>query len=282
MIPKINIEYLKNEKYIIAPTYNKISEINFLDFQHTLSTTTASPYYSTIGLNASKKILKLRSISIEIPFDIPFLQHDNNLLYQQLFFNIKSTLDKEFCKKITELGEKHKNLDLKFDIDISGELRKNKNIDITRYIFGKLFSASNYIATQGRIGGSHYFLSNKKTYNYILSYLSTTGLIYTNNNLIIGNSAYMIDDEIDEDIIIAGRKNDMTQPGVHCIILTDTNKDIYFDQIQTFQGTKLIMYYDIFDVGNNPEYQYFQINTRTLSYYRKKKLDKIKQSIKNN
>lgn len=284
MVPKINIKYFENEKYAIKQTYNKISQINFLDFQHVLPTT-SSYYSSTIGINSYTKTINLRTL--EIPFNQFALQNNDLLYQQQLLFNIKNSLDNEFCKKITVLGEKHKKLDLKFDINISEQLRINKDANIGRYIFNKLNSTSNYIATQGRISSANYLLSNKKTYNYILSYLSSSdiNLIYENNKLKISNMTYIIDDNIDDDIIICGRKNDISQPGVHCLILTDNNNNIYFDQIQDFQSypeTKLIMYYDIFEIGNNPEYQYFQINTRTLSYYRKMKLDKIKLSIKNN
>jgi hypothetical protein len=295
MIPKINIKYLENDIYSITPTKNITSSISYIDFNYTspqpvVQSNNILNYtkgvilsgYNTVSPNVYLKNIQLRRL--EIPINT-YLCNTNNTI--QIFNVIKNEINKDAFKLMTSLGEKNRitaptnitNLDIK-------TLKQKYNDRLSRSIISKFISTSNYIANQGRLGAAQYLISNFKTYNYILSNLDTIYLFYDKNgNLFIdsGHTTYLIDDLVDDDIIIFGRKNRNDQSGVHCAILTDENNDIIFQKMSSFDNfnTKLIMFYEVFDIGKNPEYQYIKINTRTLEYYRNKKLQRIKKLYEN-
>jgi hypothetical protein len=281
MIPKINIKYLENDIYSIISSKNITSSISYIDFSYTQPQPTlnasSSSAYGTVSPNVYLKNIQLKRL--EIPINT-FLCNTNNT--EQIFNIIKHEINKDAYKMITLLGEKSRitmptNLS---DFNIK-KLKDKYNDRLSRSIIAKFISLSNYIANNGRIVPAQYVISNFKTYNYILNNLDPIDLTYDKKgNFFIdnGHTPYLIDDLIDDDIIIFGRKTQNDQSGVHCAILTDENNDIIFQEVKSFDNfnNKLIMFYEVFDIGKNPEYQYIKINTRTLEYYRNKKLQRIK------
>lgn len=267
-IPRISIDILKNNYYSVNPTNHINTHISYVDFTTTSSTMTPNIFHKNITLN---------KLSISLPNNFNFnYSYNNNQINAQYFLydQIRKELNKEYFKKITQLGELHRNGDVKFDIDI-----KNITENTGKRIYARLLNASNYIATQGRYGPAQWIISNTKTYNYILSHLIDLTLNYNSiNQLMIGNAPYIIDDLIDDDIILLGRQNKIESSGVHCFILCDTNSNIELQQLSSLAGeSELQMFYTIEDIGTHPEYQYMKINTRSISYYRYKKLEKIKE-----
>ena len=290
---KIKTELFDNKFYTVKGVNQIISNISFIDF-------TTSPPISSIGLSNSpmsiglsnspmstispniyQKTIQLHKLDIPISIDkfsnIGDLQ-ETHILYN----NIKNAINKEYFKIITELGEKNRvdspvdRLDifidkLKKDYPKSGELGRN--------IYSKFMSSSNYIATNGRIGPGQWLVSNTKTYKYIINYLNMELMYDADSNLLIGNMPYVVNDLIDDDIILMGKKNNISQPGVNCVILTDDDGYIITQEYISSTGYSKILsvFFSIDDIGLNPEHQFFKINTRSLTYYRCKKLKRIKE-----
>ena len=74
-----------------------------------------------------------------------------------------------------------------------------------------------------------------------------------------------------------GRKNNLENPGVNCIIQIDKDGYIVFDEVINSSSRILRMYGAIVDTGFNPEFNYLNVRIRDIRYYRKKKLEKIKE-----
>ena len=98
-----------------------------------------------------------------------------------------------------------------------------------------------------------------------------------NDGLWIGNIHFIVNENVENDKIIFGRKNSIDQPGIHCIICGD--KDIVLQEFVDPNNfnTKLVMNFKILDVGFHPEYNYNKTDTKSLSYYRNQKLKRIKE-----
>lgn len=281
MIPKINIKYLENDLYSIRQTQTTRSSISYFDFNYSPPVQTLNlSSYGTVGPNVYLKNIQLKKLEFLID---PYL--NEYMVSQVCFETIKNEINKDAYKLITSLGEKNR---LTAPTNITNfnikELKEKYGDRFTKSVMSKFISICNYIASQGRIGPAQYVISNPKTYKYILSNLDTIDFTYDKNgNFFIdnGHTPYIVDNLVDDDVIIFGRKNKIDQSGVHCAILTDENNDIIFHKISsadTFtQQSKLVMYYEVFDVGVNPEFQFMKINTRTLAYYRFLKLKKIKE-----
>jgi len=100
----------------------------------------------------------------------------------------------------------------------------------------------------------------------------------TFEELNLDNSKYKVDDEI----IIAGRKNKSGQTGIHCYIETVFDEYIKIEEQEilcfNFYQKKLknyMIHYSIESLGTNPEYQYYTIKTTSLSHKRYQKLKNI-------
>lgn len=262
MIPKIKPEELDNQFFSIKGTQQQDTNLVFIDFQYNATLSTIS----TISPNVFQKTFKLNPIT--------FI--NRNLTYKE----IQDELNKDYIKKISDLGEQHRELDTvqtkKFDINIQDMKKRGMTPD--RGIIAKLYNASNLIAVEGRIGPAQFIVSNSKTYNYILNYIGSVG-VFKGNELWIGNMPYIINKAVEDDKILLGRKNQIDQPGTHCLIMVDDNGYIQFQEMKNPDNfdTKLVMYYCIDDVGFHPYYQIMKLETRDITYYRNLKLQRIKQ-----
>ncbi len=304
MILKIKPELLENDFFTIKGNIHENTEIHYIDFNFTQPVNQTNGF-QTIQSTMFHKAFKINNyIDISIPYNYQIMNHMNHI--NQLLSDInlikiiKDRITDNFIEKAIELGKINKSSDFenkKYDISVSKiknsiavpihTLPELNNYELSnmigRKIISKFMMLSNYI-TKGRIGPAQYFISNSKTYNYILDHIHDTNLVYSKNkqgtNLLnIGGITYQINDKVEEDIIIVGRKNTIEQTGVHCIILTDNEGyikfDIFTDPISL--STKIRMYYEIIDIGLSPELQYMIIDTRDISYKRYKKLQRIKE-----
>ncbi len=286
---KLPINIFNNDLYSITGVNAKNVSISYIDLQYTTSTTcttlqSGNNYPITVSPNVFSKSIQLDYV------DISFKHYTiNNEIEDMkiLLDNLKNEINKSYFKQLTNLGEKHRITAPmnSFDINISDiKLKynsKDKNIsqNVSRDIISKLMMSSNYIATICRFGPAQWIISNTNTYRYILENIDSANLTFNNNNMLFGNMPYIVDDLIDDDIILIGRKNDSTTPGLHCFILTDENKNIYFEKfsdVSNYQRTYRF-YYKIDLIGTTPEYNFLKLNTRTISYYRAKKLKRIKE-----
>jgi len=251
-------ELLDNNFYTIKGTTQDTTNIRFVNFQYGVSP------------NIYQKAVKVQSLT--------FLNKDITIK------DIKNEIDKDFFKIITGLSNQHSeiassilpNISKKFDINIKD--LKSKGLSVDRTIIAKFNNVSNLIAVEGRIGPSQYIVSNNDTYNYILNYIGHNQFLFHNGIMMIGNMPYIINDNIEGDIILLGRKNRIDQPGVHCLILTNDKGDILFDTTYDPKmiNKKVTIYYKIVDLGTHPYYQFYSIKTRNIAYYRKLKLKRIK------
>jgi len=275
MLPQIKTKLLENDFYTVKDINNTMSEISYIDMTYTSATST-SP--AIVTPNIFKKLIKLHKLEISISkyvnmFDIQDVHN--------IYSIIKKEIDNEFFKKATELGDKNRfdapidRLDI--DIDkIKTECEGNRE-KMSRFVMSKCINSSNIIAVNGRIGNAHWISSNRKTYNYLINYFDSFS--YDGKKINIGNIQFNINDSVDDDILLIGRKNSIDQPGVHCFVLTDEDGYILFNEYITvgdpFNKTYII-YYAIEDIGTQVETQYLKLKTRSISYYRRKKLEKIK------
>lgn len=263
-LPKIKPEQFENDYFSIKGTPLLNTTLAFVDFQYSsnVGSLNNSIPMSTISPNIFQKSVQLKPLVFHNTLNVS---------------NIANEFNKNFIKIISDLGEKHRNVDpVKiFDININDMRRKGMSPD--RGIIAKLNNVSNYIATEGRIGPAQFIVSNSKTYTYILKHISSMGL-FKGKVLWIGNMPYKIDNSVEDDIILFGRKNRIDQPGVHCLILTDEDGYIQFQSlVDPNLNTKIMLHYNIVDVGFQPYNQFFKINTRDITYYRNLKLQKIKE-----
>ena len=279
---RLKPELFDNKFYIVKPVNRDVVNVQFIDFQYSTNPAPSTVYPNVIGPNIFTKTIKLHRL--DIPIDRFMKMDETKETY--LFYNqIKNEINKDFIRIITELGEKHR-IDSpmdRLDIDIT-KLKKTYPEDskekIGRKIISKCISSSSYIATDGRIGPAQWVTSNNKTYKFILDNLSDDILTYDDDkNLLVGGMPYIINDEIGDDIILLGRKNTLEQPGVICTILTDDNGYIYTQEVSGFNSYQrtLSIYYSVDDIGFNSIRQFLKLNTRSLSYYRAKKLRRIKE-----
>jgi hypothetical protein len=272
---KLKPELFDNKFYTVKKVNNDIVIVQFVDYQY------SNPNAAN-GINIFTKTIKLKRL--DIPID-KFMQMDETKEAYLFYNTIKNEINKEFIKIITELGDKHRvdsPMD-RLDIDIS-KLKKTYPDDskdkIGRRILSKCISSSSYIATDGRIGPAQWILSNNKTYKFVLDYLSDSLLTYDDtSNLLVGGMQYIINDEIDDDIILVGRQNKIDQPGVLCTILTDENGYIYTQEVAGFNNYQrtVSVFYSVDEIGFNSIRQFLKLNTRSLGYYRAKKLQRIKE-----
>lgn len=286
MSPQIKIELLNNDFYSVTGVNAQKVNISYMDFQTTTTTTSTTTsqygnmYPITISPNVFTKTIQLEYLDISLN---PYFDFKDMKNVYFLYDKIKSEINKSYFNKLTELGDKNRDtapvnmLDINLkDIKLNF---KNENRNISRQIITKFNTSSSYIATTGRIGPAQWILSNSNTYKYILSHLDSDQLEFKDHKLMIGNIPYLVNDSVDDDIILFGRKNRVDSSGIHCFILSDDSKNIYFQEIcdsVTYQKRYRI-YYKIDDIGINPEYQYLELKTRNISYYRAKKLQKIKE-----
>lgn len=272
MIPKIRPEQLENKFFTIKGTIRPDTTVMFVDFQYSpiagpqVGLLNSSSSFPTISPNVYQKSLHLNPVCFN---------------YKNITTEIiQNELYKEYFKKLSELGEQHResatDLMQKFDIDIS-KIRK-KSMSPDRAIIAKFNNASNLMATEGRIGPAQFIVSNSKTYNYILNYIGQMQFLYKGKELWIGNMPYLVNENVEDDKILLGRKNQIDQPGIHCLIMVDEEGYILFQEVAdpNFQ-TKLIMSFCIDSIGFHPYYQVMKLDTRSLAYYRNQKLMRIKE-----
>lgn len=276
MMHEITPKLFENKFFTIngAGTNSNSVIINSIDMQYATQSTNISHSITQVAMSPTifQKAFIFKPISILVKRNFQYAE-DVRFLYN----SIKNEIYKEFFKQIEILGEQNRTTNIKFDIDIS-EIKKNSK-NIGRSILARLNNASNYIASQGRIGPAQWLVSNNKTYNYILSYLIDLNLNYNaDGQLMIGNTPFIIDELIDDDIILIGRKNSIDQPGVHCIIRTDSSSNINFQEYSSYNSDKnYILETAIDSIGFQPHFQYFKIKTRSIGYYRMLKLQRLKE-----
>ena len=273
MTPKIKIELFDNDLYTVKGCHQQNSILSFFDILNT-PVNQNSLVNSTFTLTTYNKQINLIPLHISVDIDMDMTDIIN---VHYIYNEIKLELNKEFIKKVKELSEKNR-YNTEYDIIISQIKKKySDKFQAERFIISRFNRNNNYIISKNRIGPCNWIISNTKTYNYILENISDLREYDKSNHLIIGNMSYIINDFVEDDIIIMGRKNNLENPGVNCIIQIDKDGYIVFDEVINSSSRILRMYGAIVDTGFNPEFNYLNVRIRDIRYYRKKKLEKIKE-----
>ena len=274
MTPKIKVELFDNDLYTVKGSIQQKTTLSFIDGCDSTWLSALISNNATVSVNAYTKQINLIPLLISVDINIDMTDIIN---VHHIYNEIKIELNKEFIKKVKELGEKNRN-NTEYDIIISQIKKKySDEYQAERYMVSKFNRNNNYITTQNRIGPCNWLISNSETYNYILENISDLREYDKNSHPIIGNMPYIISDFVKDDIIIMGRKTKLEQPGLNCIIQMDKDGYIVFDEIINSSSRILRMYCAIIDTWVNPEYNYLNVRIRDIKYYRKKKLEKIKE-----
>lgn len=221
---KINLDLFDNRYYEIKKTKEQFVDICYLDFKYESNWIEKKEIN---GLEIFKKRFNLNKHIIK-NFD---------------FENIKKEIDKEFGLMLSKMGEENRISDINEKLDGDNLISKLKNI-------------SNFIAIEGRIGPAHWILSNQKTYDWIVKKLNLSEI--NNDILFIDNLAVDVNESIDDDVLLVGRKNKIDQPGLACVILTDDDNNIIFEEDE--KTKEISIFFTITNIGFFPHKQYMKIN----------------------
>lgn len=198
-------------------------------------------------------------------------------------------IENEFFIQAQTLGYKNrKNLLNESQFDILLKNKKNSK-DL---IISKLNMIQFEFSKNTRLGGYSFLASNFSTFMNIREYMNMPFEVITiNDKHTLNGIPYIINNNLDEDVLLIGRKNNINQQGIHCFILTDNNKNLdiqvnerFFNNTTTFYrnpyntpSKNYRISYKIDDIGLNPEYQYLIIKTSDIQTTRCNKLKKIKE-----
>lgn len=230
-----------------------------------------------IEITSALKRTQIEDIKASTGMDI--VQKLESVLINEL----TQTISKQIVAKITELAEKARTLatvpNSKFDFDVDayfgaggiapgGETTHSAQ----RKLVAKINNASNFIATDGRVGPAQYLVTNgnlasvlQDVSTYTLnppatSKLNTNGQLYPMGNL--GQIAIYVDpyQRWDDNRIFLGRKNSVDQPGLLFLPYLMA-QSISLISEATFAPRMLIRSrYTIADVGFFPEKQFMAIH----------------------
>lgn len=263
-IPKISIELFDNNFYNIVKTNNVNLQTNIIEFVQSNST-----------LVFNKITLKKLIVPIN---KFNNIEHNLQVLYKTIDLNIKN----EFFKKVEKLGSK--NNDVKFDFSIRQLEAKYSDHDTKSHkqlgeiFLNKISNGIQYIAINSRRGPAHWAVVNKKTFNKLYQHMTEMKLTFDkNNNLLINNTQLIVEDSINDDEILLGRKNKLDEVGIGVFLLTDDNDNLLINE-QINPGnfnSAFVIYYGVEELGNNPEINYLKINTTNIAEQRYMKLKKI-------
>lgn len=274
MLPIINISELENDFYSVSDSFYSVYTSQVIEYTNTTQTQTASltrgslytSLYSTIQPNVYRKTTQLDNYVFDCKL---------NITQDELNYHIKNTiktqLNNDFITKLYDVssdGRKKTSDNGRFDISLKN-FKYNQDKNVVN-IYDKFISLCNYIAISGRIGSGTFMMFNKNVYNQLYKYI--------NNNIYSNTIHYEISDLITNDVIIFGRKNELSHPGIHAIIQTDENNNIKFIQSETPYNTRYCYSFKIDTFGSTVENQYLMVDTKNLSDYRYEKLKQINAS----
>jgi hypothetical protein len=204
---------------IIAPdVFSKSVQVGDIEISSTLKRTQIEDIKAATGMDI---VQKLESVLIN---------------------ELTQTISKQIVLKIQELGEKNKashtapkdavgNSKFDFDVDaytnVTGSAPGGETYhSIQRKLVAKINNASNFIATDGRVGPAQYLVTNGNIASILqdvagytinpanMSKMNTNGQLYPMGN--IGNISIYVDPYMlwDDNRIFLGRKNSVEQPGL--------------------------------------------------------------------
>ena len=188
-----------------------------------------------IEITSSLKRTQIEDIKAATGMDI--VQKLESVLVNEL----TQTISKQIVAKVTELADKNR-IAWTTPKDVAGNSKFDFNVDtylavgaatpggetthsIQRKLIAKLNNASNFIATEGRVGPAQYLVTNGNlasviqdvagyTLNPVKANLNANGQLFPMGN--VGNISIYVDpyQRWDDNRIFLGRKNSVEQPGL--------------------------------------------------------------------
>jgi len=188
-----------------------------------------------VEISSSLKRTQIEDIKAATGMDI--VQKLESVLVNEL----TQTISKQIIAKVTELADKNRTAwttpkdsggNSKFDFNVDAYLAVGAATpggetthSIQRKLIAKLNNASNFIATEGRVGPAQYLVTNGNlasviqdvagyTINPVKANLNANGQLFPMGN--VGNISIYVDpyQRWDDNRIFLGRKNSVEQPGL--------------------------------------------------------------------
>ena len=250
----IELFELFSDLYPIKLTSQKNITISYTDFKNVVEKyhgTDQNRKYYTSGENPDTftKTIELTDHQIDIKRDL------------------KDRLFDDYTKHIIHLCQNNRDqfkTNEKFDINIKKWLENCGSIDtgeidryLTRAIISKINNCRNYINYFGNLGLGQFIIVNENTHNYLHNIMKEE-LFNTGVEVLVNN-------KVENNTILIGRKNEIKQPGVLLVINDETN----------IIDNKLNIKYDFVDTGFNPQHHFYLIKIKTLKLERKEKLKRL-------
>ena len=200
---------------------------------------------------------------------------------------LSQTISKQIVSKIFEMGDLNRTsapkrgTDSIFDLNTnyaSGTLGGETTHAVQRKLITKIMHASNYIATEGRVGPAQYVVTNGGlaaalmdvagyTINPVKSKMNGAGQMYPVGQ--IGDITIYVDPymKYNDNRIVLGRKNNPDQPGIIFVPYLMA-QSISLISEATFAPRMLLMSrYAVSEVGWFPQKQYMTIQVLDANSY---------------
>lgn len=236
-----------------------------------------------IEISSALKRTQIEDIKASTGMDI--VQKLESVLINEL----TQTISKQIVAKIRDLGEKNRVSHTspkdgagisKFDFDVDSYIGSTgfgpapggeTTHSIQRKLVAKINNASNFIATDGRVGPSQYLVTNGNLASVIQDIagytinpvnagkLNTNGQLYPMGN--IGNIAIYVDPYMrwDDNRIFLGRKNSVDQPGLIFVPYLMAQSISLISEATWAPRMLIRSRYAIADIGFFPEKQFMAI-----------------------
>lgn len=243
-------------------------------------------YASVIGPKVSSKTIAVGTIEVSTALrrtEIEDIKANTGMDIVQkmesiLVNELSQTISKQIVAKIFELGDLNRasapqkggasifDLDTTYTTNVGGETTHA----VQRKLITKMVHASNYIATEGRVGPAQFAVTNGSlaaslmdiagyTINPVKSKLNGQGQLYPVGQ--IGDISIYVDPYMryGDDRIVLGRKNNPDQPGVIFIPYLMAQSISVISEATFAPRMLLRSRYAIADVGFFPQKQYMTI-----------------------
>jgi len=259
-------------------------------------------YPGVIGPNVSTKRIQVGTVEVSSALkrtEIEDIKSQTGIdivskLESVLINELSQTISKEIVYKLFELGESNRasaplhagvagpyNTVFDFDVDsyFGGNAPQGETTNSAqRKLLTRLDAASNFIATEGRIGPAQYIVTNAKlaatlktasgyTISPVKSALNPNGQLYPMGQ--VGDLTVYIDPYMlyNDDRILLGRKNNPDQPGVIFVPYLMAQSISLISEATFAPRMLLRSRYAITDVGFFPQKQYMVMRVKdTVGY----------------
>ncbi len=227
----------------------------------------------TVEVSTSLRRTEIEDIKANTGMDI--VQKMESILVNEL----SQTISKQIVAKIFEMGELNRStapqkagasifdLDTSYATSVGGETTHA----VQRKLITKLVHASNYIATEGRVGPAQFAVTNGSlaaslmdvagyTINPVKSKMNGAGQLYPVGT--IGDISIYVDPYMryGDDRIVLGRKNNPDQPGIIFVPYLMAQSISVISEATFAPRMLLRSRYAIADVGFFPQKQYMTIH----------------------